>query len=116
MKKSHFEKLVESVRQAGHVRRDELRPSREFRFAPTDIKAVRAKLPKSHSQFALMIGVSERGRALRDRLAGGSRDDEQDTRDREALPGGHGKIISPEGHNFRPRMMQMHHAATLAPF
>lgn len=58
MKKSHFEKLVESVRQAGHVRRDELRPSREFRFAPTDIKAVRAKLRKSHSQFALMIGVS----------------------------------------------------------
>ena len=58
MKKAHFEKLVTSVRQAGRIRRGELKPSREFRLAPTDVKAIRAKLGKSQSQFALMIGVS----------------------------------------------------------
>ena len=58
MKKVHFEKLVESIRQAGRIRRGELKPSREFRFAPTDVKAIRAKLHKSQSQFASMIGVS----------------------------------------------------------
>jgi putative transcriptional regulator len=58
VKKVHFEKLVESIRQAGRIRRGELKPSREFRFAPTDVKAIRAKLHKSQSQFASMIGVS----------------------------------------------------------
>jgi putative transcriptional regulator len=58
VKKAHFEKLVSSVRQAGRIRRGELKPSREFRFAPTDVKAIRARLGKSQSQFALMIGVS----------------------------------------------------------
>jgi putative transcriptional regulator len=58
MKKAHFDKLVESIREAGRIKRGEARPSREFRFAPTDVKAIRAKLGTSQSQFALMIGVS----------------------------------------------------------
>ncbi len=58
MKKAHFEKLVESIREAGRIKRGEARPSREFRFAPTDVKAIRAKLGTSQAQFALMIGVS----------------------------------------------------------
>ena len=58
MKKAHFEKLVESIREAGRIKRGELKPSREFTFAPTDVKAIRAKLGTSQSQFALMIGVS----------------------------------------------------------
>jgi len=58
VKKAHFDQLVESIRQAGRIRRGEAKPSREFCFAPTDVKAIRSKLGKSQSEFALMIGVS----------------------------------------------------------
>ncbi len=58
MKKAHFDQLVESIRQAGRIRSGEAKPSREFFFAPTDVKAIRSKLGKSQSEFALMIGVS----------------------------------------------------------
>ena len=58
MKREAFEQLVDSVRQAGRIRRGTARPSRTFRFAPADVKAIRTKLGKSQSEFALMIGVS----------------------------------------------------------
>ena len=58
MKKVHFEALVESIKEAGRIRRGEEMPSRSFRFGPTDVKAIRARLGMSQSQFALMIGVS----------------------------------------------------------
>ena len=58
MKKAHFEALLESVREAGRIRRGEAKPSREFHFSPTDVKGIRTRLGKSQSQFALMIGVS----------------------------------------------------------
>ena len=58
MKDEAFKELVASVRQAGRIRRGTLRPSRTFSFRPADVKAVRAKLDKSQTEFALMIGVS----------------------------------------------------------
>ena len=58
MKKKDFEKLVSSVKQAGKIRRKEMKPSRVFEFRPEDIKAIREKLGKSQTEFALMIGVS----------------------------------------------------------
>jgi putative transcriptional regulator len=58
MKKNDFEKLMESVKQAGKIRRGEMKASRVFKFAPADIKAIRVRLAKSQSEFALMIGVS----------------------------------------------------------
>lgn len=58
MKAKHFEKLVESIKQAGKIRRGRLRPSRVFRFRPTDVRAIRARLKKSQTEFAAMIGVS----------------------------------------------------------
>lgn len=58
MKREAFEQLVESVRQAGRIRRGASRPSRTFRFAPADVKAIRTKLRRSQTEFALMIGVS----------------------------------------------------------
>ena len=36
----------------------DVRPSRVIRFAPADVKAIRAKLGKSQAEFSLMIGVS----------------------------------------------------------
>jgi putative transcriptional regulator len=58
MRKHDFENLVESVRQAGRIRRGEAEPSRVAEFAPVDVKAVRLRLGKSQSEFARMIGVS----------------------------------------------------------
>jgi putative transcriptional regulator len=58
MKKQDFENLVESVRQAGRIRRGEAKPGRVVEFAPVDVKAVRQRLKKSQADFALMIGVS----------------------------------------------------------
>lgn len=58
MKQSGFDNLVESVRQAGQIRRGQLEASRRFEFGPIDIKRIRARLKLSQSEFALMIGVS----------------------------------------------------------
>jgi putative transcriptional regulator len=58
MKKAHFDELPESVREAGRIRRGEAKPPRVFSFTPTDVKAIRARLGKSQSQCALVIGVS----------------------------------------------------------
>jgi len=58
VKKRAFDQLVESVRQAGRIRRREASPSRRFAFDPADVKAIRRKVGKSQTEFALMIGVS----------------------------------------------------------
>ena len=58
MKHAAFEELLTSVRQAGRIRRGTLKPSRVTAFRPADVRAVRAKLGTSQTQFALMIGVS----------------------------------------------------------
>lgn len=57
MRKKDFENLIESVKQAGKIRRGELKASRTFNFRPTDIKSIRKKLGMSQSEFAMMIGV-----------------------------------------------------------
>ena len=58
MKDSDFEQLVTSVKQAGRIKRGELEPARKFEVKAENVKAIRAKLNKSQSEFALMIGVS----------------------------------------------------------
>ena len=58
MKERAFQELMTSVRQAGQIRRGARKPARAFTFRPADVKAVRAKLRKSQTEFALMIGVS----------------------------------------------------------
>jgi putative transcriptional regulator len=58
MKREAFDQLVESVRQAGRIRRGAAKASRTFKFAPADVKAIRGGLGKSQAEFALMIGVS----------------------------------------------------------
>lgn len=58
MKKKDFDNLVESIKQAGKIRRGELKASRTFQFGPADIKGIRLQFKKSQSEFAMMIGVS----------------------------------------------------------
>ena len=58
MKNDDFNNLVNSIKQAGRIKKGQLKPSRTFEFSPLDVKAIRNKLDKSQSEFALMIGVS----------------------------------------------------------
>jgi putative transcriptional regulator len=58
MRKKDFDSLVSSIRQAGRIKRGEMKPSRVTEFAPMDVKAIRQRLGKSQSEFAHMIGVS----------------------------------------------------------
>lgn len=58
MNEQDFANLVESIQQAGEIKRGLRQPSRRFEFTPLDIKEIRNKLDKSQSEFALMIGVS----------------------------------------------------------
>lgn len=73
MKTEHFEKLLESVRDAGNIRRGRSKPARRTSFAPDDVRATREQLGLTQDQFATMIGVSvatlrnwEQGRRLPD--------------------------------------------------
>ena len=58
MRRRDFERLVESVKQAGAIRRGGLKPARVTKFRPDDVRAIRRTLGKSQREFALMIGVS----------------------------------------------------------
>jgi putative transcriptional regulator len=58
MKDEEFAELIESVKQAGEIKRGLRQPSHVFEFSPLDIKDIHAKLDKSQREFSLMIGVS----------------------------------------------------------
>jgi putative transcriptional regulator len=60
MKKSHFEKLVASIKEAVEIKAGHKKPSRIYEIKPPEIKTVREKLNVSQTEFALMIGVSIR--------------------------------------------------------
>src|SRR2546427_10707800 len=49
---------MSSVRQASRIRRGGSKPARTTVWKPEEVKAVRASLGASQSEFALMIGVS----------------------------------------------------------
>ena len=59
MKKKLFNELVESIGEAGKIRKGKIKPSRTFRYRPVDIKRIRRRLHVSQAQFSLMIGVSK---------------------------------------------------------
>ena len=58
MNDKDFAELVDSVKEAGDIKKGVREPSRVFEFSPMDIKGIRQKLDKSQSEFAMMIGVS----------------------------------------------------------
>jgi putative transcriptional regulator len=58
MRRQDFANLIQSVQQAGAIRRGEAKPSRVTEIAPVDVKAIRRRLGKSQAEFARMIGVS----------------------------------------------------------
>jgi putative transcriptional regulator len=58
MNEEDFNNLVESIKQAGEIKKGLREPSRIFEYSPMDIKEIRHKLNQSQREFALMIGVS----------------------------------------------------------
>ena len=58
MNEEDFDKLCESVKQAGEIRRGLRKPARVFHHSAPDVKAIRERLGLSQSRFAAMIGVS----------------------------------------------------------
>ena len=59
MKKQLFDELLDSVKEAGRIRKGSAKPSRVFNYGPVEVKRIRRKLRVSQSQFAMMIGVSK---------------------------------------------------------
>lgn len=57
MKNDLFEELLESVREAGRISRQEVAPARAFTFDAPDIKALRENTGLSQAKFALIIGI-----------------------------------------------------------
>jgi putative transcriptional regulator len=60
MNEEDFQRLCESIRQAGEIRRGERKPSRVYKVGDPDPKAIRERLGLSQSRFAAIIGVSVR--------------------------------------------------------
>jgi putative transcriptional regulator len=58
VKDADFQQLLASVKEAGRIKRGEQAPARKFEVRAEDVRAIRSKLGKSQSEFALMIGVS----------------------------------------------------------
>jgi putative transcriptional regulator len=57
MNEKGIQDLTQSIKQAGRIRRGSMK-GRTNVFSPADVRAIRRKLGKSQSEFALMIGVS----------------------------------------------------------
>ncbi len=58
MRKEDFDNLLASVREAGEIKRGEVKPARTTHVSRLDVPAIRRKLRKSQTAFARMIGVS----------------------------------------------------------
>jgi len=57
MKTELFNELLQSVREAGAVRRGERKAHRETKLTIPDVKAIRSELGVSEEQLAALLGV-----------------------------------------------------------
>ena len=53
-----FENLLDSIREAGKIKRNIRGSSRIFKFTPLDIKKIREKIGLSQTRFSKLIRVS----------------------------------------------------------
>ena len=60
MNTTDFERLCESIRQAGDIRKGLRKPSRVFRYAQPNVKTIRERLGLTQAHFAALMGVSSR--------------------------------------------------------
>jgi putative transcriptional regulator len=59
MSSKTFKELEKSIREAGKIRRGQVKPSRVFRYEAIDIRKLRESVHVSQAEFAKMIGVSK---------------------------------------------------------
>lgn len=60
MRDDLFNELVESIQEAGEIKKGIAEALRTFKYSPMDIKNIREKLEVSQSELALILGVSKR--------------------------------------------------------
>lgn len=60
MKDELFNELVESVREAGAILREEAEPARETSFEEPEVGAIREEYGLSQAKFAALLGISVR--------------------------------------------------------
>lgn len=60
MDKQMFDELIESVREAGKIRRGEKKAKRSFTYVPLDVKNIREKIGLSQRDFSALVHVSIR--------------------------------------------------------
>jgi putative transcriptional regulator len=60
MNEKDFQRLCQSIRQAGEIRQGKRKPARTFAVEDPNPKAIRERLGLSQSRFAAIIGVSVR--------------------------------------------------------
>lgn len=58
MNDDDFNTLLESIKQAGAIKRGKRRPSRRYELGPLDVKEIRENTGLSQSQFSKIIHVS----------------------------------------------------------
>lgn len=58
MNEMDFKELIESVKEAGKIRRGEMNPSRIFRLDDPNVASIRGKYRMSQSEFAALLGIS----------------------------------------------------------
>ena len=60
MKTADFERLCQSIQQAGEIRKELRKPSRVFHYAQPNVKSIRERLGLTQARFAALMGVSSR--------------------------------------------------------
>jgi len=58
MKDKQFQELIESIGHAGEYMRGQRKPSRVFRYTPTNVRKIRLQLGLSQNQFAYVLHIS----------------------------------------------------------
>ena len=53
-----FNELLESVKQAGEIRRDEMKPSGHIIMEEPDVSAIREKYDMTQLEFSSLLGIS----------------------------------------------------------
>jgi len=60
MNEEMFNELLASVEEMDSIKKGKSTPSREFKFAEPEVRAIRLRIGMTQNKFAALIGVSQR--------------------------------------------------------
>lgn len=58
MNEQMFNELLESIEQAGKIKKGQIKPSRQFTSEEPDVVAIRAKYGMTQQEFSSLLGIS----------------------------------------------------------